>query len=81
MLNNSTSSFWNKGDEHFGQIEYNELIKLGLYREVSKNEFIQKYKNQNYGYGVEITLLGQEVNKFLTQVVAGFVQELSDVKN
>jgi hypothetical protein len=81
MLNNSTASYWDKGDETFGRSEYEELVKLGLYTEDSAEELAERNKQQkNYGYGVEITSLGKETNNFLVQIVAGFVQELKGTK-
>ncbi len=82
MLNNSSGVYWNVGDEAFGRKQYEELIKLGLYREVPRTELEEKKEqNKNYGFGAEVTPLGIETNKFLTQVVAGFVQELKDAKS
>ena len=80
MLNNATSSFWKKGDESFGRTEYTELIKYNLYREIPQKELSDpaRFKDKDYGFGVEITELGKETRKFLVQIIAGFVNELKN---
>jgi len=82
MLNNSTAVYWDKGQESYGKEDYGELIKLGLYREVTPDELRERNtNNKNYGFGAERTPLGEETNNFLIQLVAGFVDELNGPKN
>lgn len=75
ILNNSSSIFWDKGDEKWGVSEYSNMIKQGLFVEIPKTELPIK-PGREYGYGIKPTNFGIETRKFLVQLIAGFISEL-----
>jgi hypothetical protein len=79
VLGLSSSIWWDQGQEPMGQADVAELLRLGLVEEVSSAELQERNREdeKNFGYGVEITELGEQTQSFLQSVVAEFVQEVS----
>ncbi len=60
--------------EASGRSDYDHLVSLGLYTEVSKQELDKGGKG--YSYGISITPLGTETRKYLLVLISEFLQQI-----
>lgn len=65
----------------FGRERYEEMIDLGLVEPLTANELdAAESDGREYGFGVEITPLGEEAQSLLLSLISEFTQELQSAE-